>query len=528
MIIAGVNLSHDASLCVLDDGKLVHYQEAERLCHDKHTFSWYYFISDIVDKYQPHQIFISYFSQSVLEFDIPAIKSILHKYNRPNGVKSFKSYNTDEHHTWHATNAFYNSGFDDACCVVIDGAGKHYRETNPDGSKGQVLRQQASILTFSKGEDPVLHRMRLNKQTELYKGIGTLWEYVSERFYGKSDWHGAGKLMGASAYGKDDPSHPRAYDENGDGNKHFLAALSPSKNVMSFEDACYRLQQDSFDALCKIIDEAIELTGKNKIACSGGFFMNVVNNYKLLKKYPNIEFYIDPICTDNGTAIGVARYYWYNQNPTDEIKPIETLYLGTQADYDRDLQEGETEYPITPKEVAQLIADRNIVALYQGRAEAGPRALGNRSLLYDPRDPNGRDVVNTIKKREWYRPFAGTVMEEHCHEYFDMAGLKNSPFMMYAVECYEDKRDLVPALQHNDGTSRIQTLTHKQNPHYYDLINEFYQLTGIPMVLNTSFNEAGDTLVDNMKDAQRTCRNCGIRYLYCPERNLMIDFQGDK
>ena len=202
---------------------------------------------------------------------------------------------------------------------------------------------------------------------------------------------------------------------------------------------------------------------------------------------------------------------------------MDTLYHGTQANYDRDLLENEKEYKITPKEVASLIANKNIVAIYQGRAEISNRALGNRSILYDPRDPEGRDKVNTIKKREYYRPFAGTVLEEDAKDWFYMASLESSPFMMYAVETLEEKRGMVPALQHNDGTSRIQTLNRNQNPHYYDVIAEFKNITGVPMVLNTSFNLAGDTLVNDMSDALRTCRESGIKYLYCPERGMMIE-----
>ena len=296
-------------------------------------------------------------------------------------------------------------------------------------------------------------------------------------------------------------------------------------NKISFEDACYRLQHDSFKPICDLIEKTIKLTGQNNICLSGGYFMNCVNNYKLLKKFPNVNFYVDPICTDNGTSIGIAKYFWHRENPKKKSKPLETLYLGTQANYDRDLSViGAKELKVTPKDVANLILQKNIVALYQGRAEAGPRALGNRSILYDPRDINGRDIVNTIKKREYYRPFAGSVLEEHANEWFDMAGLKSSPFMMYAVKTKENMRNKVPALQHNDGTSRIQTINKTQNVNFYNLIMEFYNITGVPMVLNTSFNMAGDTLVNNMQDAVSTCLTCGIKYLYCPEREMLIDF----
>lgn len=175
-------------------------------------------------------------------------------------------------------------------------------------------------------------------------------------------------------------------------------------------------------------------------------------------------------------------------------------------------------------DVAKLISEKNIVAIYQGRAEIGPRALGNRSIIYDPRDQNGRDIINDVKGREKFRPFAGTVLEEYAHEWFDMGKLERSPFMMYAVKCKDEYRDIVPALQHNDGTCRVQTVSYLQNPHYYNLIKCFYDITGIPMVLNTSFNLSGEALVDTMDDALWTCRNGKIPYLYCPEKGMMIKF----
>jgi len=130
-------------------------------------------------------------------------------------------------------------------------------------------------------------------------------------------------------------------------------------------------------------------------------------------------------------------------------------------------------YRVNHAQVAKLISKRNIVTIFQGRSEAGPRALGNRSILYDPTDPNGKDFVNQVKKREWFRPFAGTVLKEKAHEYFDMAGLEESPFMMYAMDVWPDKQKIIPAITHVDGTCRIQTVTEEQNPHYYKLIQEF-------------------------------------------------------
>lgn len=196
---------------------------------------------------------------------------------------------------------------------------------------------------------------------------------------------------------------------------------------------------------------------------------------------------------------------------------MKTLYLGPS--YDLSHIEG---LDVTYGQVATLISNRNIVAMFQGRSESGPRALGNRSILYDPRDPNGKNHVNTIKKREAFRPFAGTVLKEYVHEWFDMAGLEESPFMMYAVDAHIDAWGHIPAILHVDKTCRIQTVTQDQNFHYYNLIEAFYTLTRIPILFNTSFNLAGEPLVETPEDAMKTFYNSDIKYLYFPEVGKLV------
>jgi len=169
------------------------------------------------------------------------------------------------------------------------------------------------------------------------------------------------------------------------------------------------------------------------------------------------------------------------------------------------------------EEVVSLLIKQEIVAILQGPSEYGPRALGHRSILFDPRNPDGKNIVNKVKKREWYRPFAGTIMLEHVHDYFEMLTIKESPWMSFAVKAKQKAIDEVPAIIHVDNTCRIQTVTKEQNKHYYELIECFYKKTGTPILFNTSFNLAGDALVETLADAYDTMNRSDINYLYLPE-----------
>ena len=164
-----------------------------------------------------------------------------------------------------------------------------------------------------------------------------------------------------------------------------------------------------------------------------------------------------------------------------------------------------------------IIDEQQIVAIFQGEGEWGPRALGNRSIMFDPRHPEAKQIVNQVKKRESYRPFAGSVMLEHAHEYFEMLQLKESPWMSFAIKAKDIAYEKVPSLVHADGTCRIQTVTEEQNPNYYNLIIGFYERTGVPMIFNTSFNLGGDALVETIFDAIDTCNRSEINQLYVPE-----------
>jgi carbamoyltransferase len=173
-------------------------------------------------------------------------------------------------------------------------------------------------------------------------------------------------------------------------------------------------------------------------------------------------------------------------------------------------------------DVAKLISDGNIVALFQGKSESGERSLGNRSLLFDPRIKNGKTIVNKIKRRENFRPFAATVLLEYVDDWFDLGTLKESPTMSFAVNAHLKTIELIPSVIHADNTCRIQTITEDQNYHFYKLIKTFYDLTSIPMILNTSFNLAEKPIVENFEQSIFALKQSLIEYLYLPEIETLI------
>ena len=207
------------------------------------------------------------------------------------------------------------------------------------------------------------------------------------------------------------------------------------------------------------------------------------------------------------------------------INYIKNVYIGNKDTYD-DFNIDHKKYKIyknaSAEDVANLLIDQKSIAIFQGNSESGQRALGNRSIIFDPRNINAKDVLNKIKKRESYRPFAVSVLLEYVHDWFELICLNSSPYMQYAVKAKKKTIDLVPSSIHVDGTSRIQTITKDQNLIFYNIIKEFYKKTEIPMILNTSFNLAGEPLVDNLNDAIKTIDSSFIDYLYLPEIKMII------
>ena len=239
--------------------------------------------------------------------------------------------------------------------------------------------------------------------------------------------------------------------------------------------------------------------------------MNIVANYYYLQRFPDVEFYFEPICNDNGVSIGAAMntYIELTNKIPDSIQT--TSFHG--LNYDLSPYAAVTS---SIKDISELLNQNKSVAVYTGLAEAGQRALGNRSIFFNALNPDAKDIVNKIKKREWYRPFACVVLEEDVDEYFDMGGIKSSPFMTTCFPVRQKYGKIIPGIIHVDNTCRIQTVS-KTNGYLYQLLLEFKKLSGHGILLNTSFNLSGQPLVETPSDALETLNNSHLDYLWFQE-----------
>ena len=488
------------------------------------------------------------------------------------------------HHKLHAACAFYRSGFESAVAVVVDGAGTFiplnigndtemtfeleslftceypadiqtiYKHQGGRGPWGSALIPEMDSKSEDEFEEGT-HEFILDESAGIVKAYEAVTQYCG--------WPPieAGKTMGLFPYGKPNSKIPKIYTDGAGGDwitadRNVIVPTYPNGAVVNegrYEvlktpldveheqltllenrrDMAYAIQTESQQMVLDLIRKAVAMSGNNNVVLSGGYGLNCVANYWYLDqlKDEDINVFVEPVSNDAGTAVGAA-YLAYHRitNDTRTHNKINDLYYGPEYMYDEHtISKIAEKYnatsistSATDKDVVELITNKNIVAMFQGRSEAGPRALGNRSILYDPRDPNGKDHVNAVKHREYFRPFAGSILKEHVHEWFDLRGMDETPFMMYAVNCQEGIEEKIPSIIHVDGTCRIQTVTEEQNENYHKLITEFFEQTGCPIIFNTSFNLGGEPLVETLDDALRTLANSDIEYLYLPEYSTLI------
>ena len=502
-------LCHDSSLCTIKDGVINTYLMEERFSRIKHDPR----IRKITQKISNTDIQKIYLTSIVtynnlLFFDLNEDNDFL--------IKKYHCKLTHEHHLYHAFSGFYNSNYDESIVIVTDGTGKCI---NLNGTK---VHETETICLMNKATKniKILHSVFYNKNVDktisknkfitTNKSAGKKFEEKAEKF--NFSFLESGKVMGLAQY----KNH-----------KEKLQYPYNSKEWKERVNEAYELQQETQNHVLSLIQKYTEETGVKNVVISGGYGLNCVANYHYLKNLKDINVYIDPICFDAGISIGAAYYHYIQETQNNPpIQPLQNAYIGYKEEI-YDLSNLETQ-KVSYEDIVNLILQKNIVALFQGRSEAGQRALGNRSLLFDPRVSNGKDLVNQIKKRENFRPFAGSILLEEASKWFNMLSLKESPYMQYAMDAYENAIEQVPAIIHADNTCRIQTVTQEQNEHFYNLINCFFERTGVPMLLNTSFNLGGEPLVETFEHAIYTLKNSMIEYLYLPEIETLVTIKNKK
>jgi carbamoyltransferase len=516
---------HDSNFCSYQDGKIKQFLLSERFSRIKYDDSL-----EILSKIRKNKD-----------------KNYLNNIN-------FNASDYLPHHINHAAISFYNSGFNKSLVIVIDGFGKGFLLKN-----NKKLHESESIyvaeypakfkliykhLTYVDGyvnyEEGIPEETFFDFEYELeyefcktFFNMSLLFEKASVMI--GSNPLDAGKVMGLSSYGKNIKSFPKFFNRNLfrkefiDESKEYefhgvklydfincsTKNITP-ENYIPYADYAYQLQTQSQKASCYLIQKAIKETGISNVCISGGYGMNIVANHYYLEKFPNVNFYFEPLCDDSGLSIGNTMLRYRCATKDNKIYPLQhTFFHGFKYDLNK-----YSCFDVDLNKISELLKENKSIAVYNELAEAGKRSLGNRSILFNALNPDAKDIVNKIKKREWYRPFAAVVLEEDAEKYFEMGRIKSSPFMTIAFPVKKQFLNIIPGVVHVDGTCRVQTVS---RGHIYELLLEFKKLTGHGILLNTSFNLAGEPLVETPDDAFKTIYNSSLDYLWLVETNQLFN-----
>jgi carbamoyltransferase len=459
MIILGVNeTSHDASVSLIKDGEIIFSGHAERYSKEKND--WYVndkLINNALEYGKPEAV--AYYEKPLLKASRLLLKGGSGHWKPRFNIKGIpvKSFG---HHYSHASAGYYTSSFNDAVIVVLDAIGEYNTSTIWAGEGDNIKLKY-------KQNYPVSFGLFYSAFTQLIGLMPNQEEYIMMGMAAYGDWKKYYKKVNEyfPKYDQQKYNFHKGITDWGwiteDDRFHIAAAVQ----------VVYEQRLNDFMRMAK------RLTGKNNLVFMGGCALNSSANTLLWNIFDMI--WIMPNPGDAGSSLGAAAaLYGKHLN-------WKTPYLG------HDLG---GEYPV--QQIVDGILKDGIVAVASGRAEYGPRALGNRSILADPRDPLIKDKVNLIKQRELFRPFAPVVMEEFATNWFDMDFA--SPYMQYTVKCLQPEK--IPSVVHADGTSRVQTVNRDQHKGLWRVLNKFYLQTGVPVLLNTSLNIKGQPLLNDQND----------------------------
>ncbi len=464
MKILGINeTTHDASVSLIDNGQILFAAHAERYSKQKNDWFTNDLLIDEALSYGKPNI-IAYYENRWLK------KSRIITRGGFGGSKPYYLERKDlrwipresfSHHYSHAAAGYYTSKFNDAAIVVLDSIGEYNTSTIWVGEGSSIKQVYKKNYPFSFG-------LFYSAFTQLVGLKPNEEEYIMMGMAAYGDW--------TRYYLKVKEYFPSIDKQKYNFHKGIIDWEEPIDEQAKFDIAA-AVQKVFEDRLVNFMAMAKKITGKRNLVFMGGCALNCSANTMLWRMFDDV--WIMPNPGDAGSSLGAAAAA-YGQHI--EWKDP---YLGHDLGGD---------YPVTAI-ITELIRNK-IAAVATGRAEYGPRALGNRSILADPRDPNIKDKVNLIKKRELFRPFAPVILEEYAHKWFDMKYA--SPYMQYTPKCL--KPELIPSVVHKDGTSRVQTVNKEQHPGLHNLLSHWYSVSGVPILLNTSLNIKGQPLLNDKND----------------------------
>ncbi len=550
--VLGTGLSHDGSSCLLKDGKIIVAIEKERLTRKKHDGG----NDSLTVQYCLNAAGITLQDVTLIVQAANFEKETIAK-DKYGGSRAFAGYDVQpvsiSHHVAHAYSAVATAPFSNCAVLVIDGCGSPYYQCD-DLADGIVPEDINTVTGYFCEKDSFYH-FTGNTLTPLFKdfarmqkfredtlvlptiehSIGGVYSAASNYCFGNLD--DAGKLMGLAPYGKDTGKPPifilkedRCFVDYDSFGETFINPRTSynhfKKDFQHYADIAWWVQQETARAVRYIAAQRMQLLqGKRKLAMAGGVALNAVANASLLQQGIVDELYIQPAAADNGLAIGCAYYGWMKLLQQDKPEQQKGIFFGRSYDdekiaaaIDRHARQGEMQLSVTRPEniieaAAQALAGGKVIGWYRGGAEFGPRALGHRSILADPRIRDIQLIINRdVKNREDFRPFAPSVPLEHANNYFEYN--YESPYMILTDKMQEQWKDRLPGVVHVDGSCRVQTVTPDWNKEYYDLLLAFGKLTGIYVLLNTSFNTRGMPIVETPEEAMDMFGRTALDELY--------------
>lgn len=546
MLTLGINYSqmHDSAACLVRDGELLFAVAEERISRAKHDARFprnaiaaclefanvrAEQLDEVCFGWQTAGPVFRHDLKCYAKGDMPlsylnGLNSTLHflsMWHQESGAKKFAQQfgptrakmRFVDHHLAHAISAYAYSGFDEAAVAVMDGRGA-WEATSVWHGRGGRLEH---ILTIPFPDS-----------------IGFFFSGFTE-FLGFQPNSDEWKVMGLAPYGKpgvdlstfiDLQTMPyrvaaRQVAANGTRSLAGASALLGAPRVPESQiddrhkDIAYAVQDACEIAMLNVVRLAIQKTKCRNVCLAGGVALNSKANGKIAASGIVEQFFVQPAATDDGVALGAALAPYMDNNGKLPNKAMRHGYWGPSFD-DQAIKSSLRTYKLRFARVAdpaatsaELLSQGKILGWFQGRMEFGPRALGSRSILADPRDPEmNTKVNNAVKFREWWRPFAPSMKKEAASEYLETA--TDSPFMILTAQVRPEKRNVIPAVTHVDGSARPQTVEREINPLYWRLLDEFEKRTGVPVILNTSFNLRGEAIVHTPTDAIRTFFSSGM------------------